>query len=262
MELTVTQQSLALVTALAKCARYLSVQQSLLTWSCSVPIIWICPRPGVLMTMSLFAITLYCIMNSFVARYLHPFCYVSLGGGPLTDAKSLESGLNHWLLTLFWCMAISLGGMPMSCPSLSGFLSARGCEVCHLLQPVTLLYLACPRRGCVGVSTLWTLPCVGAQLLSAWWFLLVEGLRSSGLSVEIYSLRWTRCPLDWAAPFAGPWPALESLWWALYASGLSTWSLWLRWWRMSWWLGLGLLRGICEIFHWLCTAEFLRRTAV
>jgi hypothetical protein len=95
MELTVTQQSLALVTALAKCARYLSVQQSLLTWSCSVPIIWICPRPGVLMTMSLFAITLYCIMNSFVARYLHPFCYVSLGGGPLTDAKSLESGLNH-----------------------------------------------------------------------------------------------------------------------------------------------------------------------
>ena len=40
------------------------------------------------------------------------FCHVSLRGGPCTDAKTLESGLNRRQLTTLWMHGKPRGGLP------------------------------------------------------------------------------------------------------------------------------------------------------
>jgi hypothetical protein len=111
LELTVIQQSLALVTApaVAQCPALLCISQCALVAAKSAHMDLRCsntldlPIPGFLMTTYLFAITLYGTTNSFLGLYLHPAFATSawVAVPPRVAAGDARSAINGSLVPCY-----------------------------------------------------------------------------------------------------------------------------------------------------------------
>ena len=187
------------------------LQQSLLTWTCGAPIPWICPFRAFDDDIPIRHHTLWDHEFVFGPLLTPCFCHLSLGGGPSSCGR-------------------------------------RGCEVCYQWQPCALLHLAYSRRGVCGSPTLWSLPCVVRNsYLNGGSYLPWGSAAPDFFSRDL--LYVMNAPLVGIAHLGGCRVVVAHLCYANSALVACLWSLCHRWWSMSWWLGLGLLRGLWETFH-------------